>query len=124
MTNQRIVPIYTSRGDLGALMIFPYIYNISGEWIGFITAAKEVYSVLGHYVGYLADGPRVLRNRTYSFDKPKIAPPPVPEPIRSPATVPLAPLMSEIPYSIVDVLEEEPDRMVTMDAGELRQDLD
>jgi len=105
-------------------MVYPYLFNISGEWVGFVTPAKEIYTVLGYYAGYLADGPRILRKRAYSFDKPQIAPPPRPEKIAVPATVPLAPMMSELTYSVIDLLEEDPDRLTTVDSGELRQDLD
>jgi hypothetical protein len=48
----------------------------------------------------------------------------VPENIYPPAIVPLAPLMSELPYGILDVLDEEPDLMPARDFGELRPDLD
>jgi hypothetical protein len=125
MSNQiKLIPIYTTSGDLGAFMAYPYIYNVMGEWIGFITAEKEVYSVLGHFVGDLADGPRILRKRTYSFDKPRLEPPPHPKRIVAPATVPLAPMMAEVPFSLIDVLEDEPERLSTVDAGELREDMD
>ena len=105
-------------------MRYPYLYNISGEWIGFVTEDKEVYSVLGNYVGYLGDGPRILRSRAYSFDKPRLTPPPHPGRITAPATVPLAPMMSELTYSTIDLLDEEPERLTTVDAGELREDMD
>jgi hypothetical protein len=125
MTTQiRLIPIYTTSGDLGALMAYPYIYNTMGEWIGFVTAQREVYSVLGYFVGDLADGPRILRKRTYSFDKPRLEPPPQPSRISAPANVPLAPMMSEVPFSLIDVLEEEPEKLSTLDAGELREDMD
>jgi hypothetical protein len=124
MTNRKIIAIYTTRGDLGALMKYPYLFNISGEWIGFVNEEREVYSVLGNYVGYLADGPRILRKRAYSFDKPRLDPPEHPGRILAPATVPLAPMMSELTYSVIDLLEEEPERLGTVDAGELREDMD
>ncbi len=120
----RLIPIYTTSGDLGAFMAYPYIYSVTGEWIGFVTPDREVYSVLGYFVGDLADGPRILRKRTYSFDKPRLEPPPQPERVVTPANVPLAPLMSEISFSIVDVLEDEPEKLSTTDAGELREDMD
>jgi hypothetical protein len=40
-----------------------------------------------------------------------------------PATVPLAPLMSELTFSTVDVLLEEPNRLHTIDRGELKEDM-
>ena len=105
MTSRKIIPIYTTSGDLGALMIYPYVFNNRGEWIGFVTPEKEVYSVLGYYAGYLGDGPRILRKRTYDYDKPRLTVPRAPSIITRPATMPLAPLMPELPYSVIDVLE-------------------
>lgn len=124
MDRRKTIPIYTTRGDIGALMVYPYLFNAQGEWVGFITASKEVYSVLGHYVGYLGEGPRILRKRVYSFDKPRLTPLPAPPVLRVPNTLPLAPLMPELPFSVIDVLEDAPDQLPTLDAGELRQDLD
>lgn len=124
METRKIIPIYTTRGDLGALMVYPYLFNPMGEWIGFVTADKEVFSTLGHYVGYLGDGPRILRTRTYSFDKPKKKPLPPPPRLRVPTSVPLAPMMAELPFSVIDILDDSPEQLSTVDAGELRQDMD
>jgi hypothetical protein len=33
-------------------------------------------------------------------------------------------MMSELTYSIIDLLEEEPERLATADADELREDMD
>ena len=51
----RIIPIYSSRGEVEAFLVFPYLFNRSGEWIGWVTPQKEVYSVLGNYVGSLTN---------------------------------------------------------------------
>ena len=88
---RRIFPIYTSRGDLGAYLMYPYLYNLQGEWIGWVTMNREVYSVLGTYIGWLSDDPRILRNRADDFSKPRMDPPKPPQRIRVPATVPLPP---------------------------------
>jgi hypothetical protein len=124
MASRKIIPIYKSNGELGALMIYPYLFNTRGEWIGFITEKKEIYSVIGHYVGYLGGGPRILRKRTYNYDKSKLVPPRAPTNITRPATMPLASLMPELPFSVIDILEDEPQRLTTVDAGDLREDLD
>lgn len=122
--NNRAVPIYTTSGALGALLRYPYLYNPQGEWIGWVTATREVYSVHGHYVGWLSRDLRILRKRSYDHTRPMRVPPRQPPPLRPPATVPLPPMMSELRYSEIDVLDEEPDRLPTMDAGELREDMD
>jgi hypothetical protein len=119
-----LIPVYTSQGDAEAFLSYPYLFNRNGEWIGWVTPRREVYSVLGYYVGYLSNDPRILRKRATSTLKPRLAPPPPPPKIYPPATIPLAPLMSELPQNIIDVLQEEPERLHTLDAGELRPDLD
>jgi hypothetical protein len=123
-TQRALIPIYTSRGDIDAFLVYPYIFNRSGDWIGWVNARREVYSVLGYYVGYLSDDPRILRKRATTTLKPRLTPPPQPEPIRIPATLPLAPMMSELTFSLVDVLIEEPERLHTLESGEFREDLD
>jgi len=119
-----IIPIYTTKGDAEAFLAYPYLFNRLGEWIGFVTPQREVYSVLGYYVGYLSEDRRILRKRATSTLKPRKTPPPPPPKLRPPATVPLAPMMKEVTYSVLDVLLEEPERLHPPDAGELRQDMD
>ncbi len=121
---QRLIPIYTTSGDVGAYLSFPYLYNYIGEWVGWVRPDREIYSVLGHYIGWLTDDPRILRKRSYDFSKPRVTPPPPQPRVRVPATVPLAPMMSELTYTHIDVLEEEPHRLSTVDFDELREDMD
>lgn len=121
---RRPVPIYTSDGDLEAFLVYPFIYNAVGEWIGFITVEREVYSVEGSYVGWLSDDPRILRKRSCGFDKPRLTPPPPPGKLLVPSSHPLAPMMSELGYATVDVLQEEPERLATLDSGEFKEDMD
>jgi hypothetical protein len=120
----RSIPIYTSRGDWLALMVFPYLYSSVGEWVGFLTPGRQVYDVNGLYVGWLTDEPRILRKRTYDQIPPPAAPPPPPARIRPPATVPLPRMMAELPFEIIDVLQEEPERVHTTDTGDLKQDME
>ena len=124
ISSPRIIPVYTTRGDLGAYLVYPYILNRTGEWIGWVTPERLVYSVHGHYVGYLDNGPRILRKVSDSFDRPKRSPPQPPQRITLPVTVPLAPLMPELTFGIVDVLEESPELLPSVDFGELREDMD
>ena len=122
-THTGLIPVYTSKGDADAFLAYPYLFNRSGEWIGWVTTRREVYSVLGYYVGYLSNDPRILRKRATSTLKPRLKPPPQPQRIHPPATIALAPMMSELTQSIIDVLAEEPERLHTLDSGELREDL-
>ncbi|HVN54214.1 MAG TPA: hypothetical protein VMT46_07780 [Anaerolineaceae bacterium] len=120
----RPIAIYSSRGDLGAYMVYPNLFNPSGEWIGWVEPDRRVYSVLGYYVGYLTNDPRILRKRSADAMIPKRTPPPYPGRISPPASNPLAPLMSEISYDTIDVLFECPDQLHTLDTGEFKEDLD
>lgn len=123
-TPPRIIPIFSSRGEVEAFLVFPHLFNRSGEWIGWVTPQREVYSVLGNYVGFLTNDPRIVRKRSYDLTKPRLKVPPHPQRIITPAATPLAPLMSDLSQSLVDVLVEEPERLHTLDSGELREDLD
>jgi len=120
----KIIPIYTSKGDAEAFLVYPYLYNRLGEWIGWVTPHREVYSVLGYYVGEITSEPRILRKRVVDPPKPRKRPPAPPPKIAPPATVPLAPMMRELSYETIDILLDEPERLHTADAGELREDLD
>ncbi len=124
MPQTGLIPIYTTKGDAEAFLSYPYLFNRNGDWIGFITPQKEVYSVLGNYVGALTSEPRIVSKRTTSTLKPRLNPPPQPEKVYPPAAVPLPPMMAELSYSVIDVLLDAPERLHTIDSGEQRQDMD
>jgi hypothetical protein len=123
-TKNRPIAVYTSRGDVGAFLVYPYLFNQIGEWIGWITPQKDVYSVLGVFVGKLASPPRIVRRRAEDYDHPRKTPPPAPVKIYPPATVPLAPMMPELSFDAIDVLLEEPELLHPIDSGDLREDID
>jgi hypothetical protein len=120
----KAIPIYSTKGDWSALMVFPFVFNTLGEWVGWVTPDRQVYDVDGLYVGWLTPDPRVLRRRTYDQPLPRKTPPVAPERIRPPATVPLPPMMADLPFENVDVLLDEPERLHTTDTGELKEDVD
>jgi hypothetical protein len=124
MVQRKIIPIYTTRGDAEAFLSFPYLYNRLGEWIGWVTSNREVYSVLGYFVGEISLEPRILRRRITQGLKSRQKPPNAPPRLIVPATIPLAPLMGELIFGIMDVLLEEPERLHTLDSGELHEDID
>ena len=119
-----VIPIFTSRGDPEAFLVYPYIYNRQGEWIGWATSDRQIYSVLGYYVGTLTPEPRIVRRRITISRKAQKSSPPRPPRLSVPATIPLAPLMPDLRFGMMDVLLEEPERLHTLDAGEFREDLD
>lgn len=121
---RRIIPIYSSRGEAEAFLAFPYLFNRSGEWIGWVTPKREVYSVLGTYVAELTDDTRIVRKRSDDEIKPRLQPPKSPGKMSAPASIPLAPLMKDLPFHLIDILQDEPERLHTLDSGELKQDMD
>ncbi len=124
MLQTGLIPIYTTNGDAEAFLSYPYLFNRNGDWIGFITPQKEVYSVLGNYVGALTSEPRIVSKRTTSTLRPRLKPPPRPQKVYPPANIPLPPMMAELSHSVIDVLQDAPERLHTMDTGEQRQDMD
>ena len=119
-----LIPIYTSKGDAEAFLAYPNLFNRNGDWIGFVTSKREVYSVLGHFVGTLTNDPRIVTRRATATLKPRLSPPPKPQRVYLPTIIPLAPLMADLSHSIIDVLLDAPDRLHTLDFGEQRQDMD
>ncbi len=123
-TSKSIIPIFTTRGDAEAFLVYPYIYNRLGDWIGWVTPEREIYSVIGFYVGFLGEGPRILRKRVIEVTKIRRCPPEKPPKVYPPATVPLAPMMPELYHDTIDILLDEPERLHAGDSGEFREDLD
>lgn len=119
----RPIPLYTTSGDLGGFLLYPHIFNSQGDWIGWVTADKQVYSVHGLYVGWLSKDFRILRQRTLDRNHPQQNPPPEPARFRPPAQVPLPPMMAEISSSTIDVLEERPDLLPTRDSFAFTDDV-
>ena len=125
MNNTRLTPVYTTRGELDAFLSFPYIYNRMGEWIGWVTKDRMVYSVHGLYVGYFSKDNRILRKQSDAFSQERRTPPVAPQGrITIPAHLPLAPLLAELPFGVIDVLLEQPDLLPPLDFGEGREDMD
>jgi hypothetical protein len=120
----KLIPIYTTKGDADAFLQYPYIFNRNGEWIGFVAPNRDVYSVLGNYIGALTNDPRIVRKRTLEEIPPRVAPPPPPQKASPPAMSPLAPMMSELSYSLMDVLQDDPEKLHTLDSGRDKADMD
>jgi hypothetical protein len=114
--------IFTSRGDWGAFLIYPYLFNTSGEWIGWVTPQKEIFNLDGTYIGMISPDQRILRKKSLETVPPnREVPAPPPQP-RIPAAIPLPPQMTELSYDQFDVLEDMPGTLHTMDSGEFKPD--
>ena len=107
MTSTNLVPIYRSDGEWVALLQDRHLYNLRGEWIGWLEG-RAVFTRDGEYAGELSNDQRILRQRVRPQRQLRPAPPP-PPPIRVPPRVPLAPLLAELAWSVVDIFEEEPE---------------
>jgi hypothetical protein len=118
-------PLYTTRGQWAGLLIDGHLYNTQGDWIGWVERDGGVYSVVGEYVGWLTRDFRVLRKRGLGF-APHLRrrPPAGPvEHVTVPATVPLPPLLGETGFDTLDVFEEAPERLHTLDADPDAKDI-
>jgi hypothetical protein len=124
LETQKPLPIYTSNGEAGAIFVKPYIFNLAGEWIGWVDADNNVLSVHGHFVGKLSADRRIVRKREWGYGRERKTPPPAPPAIRPPTHFPFAPTLPELPTYLVDVLIEHPELMPSVDFGDLRDDMD
>lgn len=116
--------IYDTPGDWQATVIHWSIFDVRGDYIGFVrNEAYDVYTAYGEWIGNLISDGRIVRNR--HADRPPLLKqlPPKPEKPKLPASAPLQMLPAELGYSMLDVLDYDPDifkRMsdLTPDAGE------
>ncbi len=122
----KLIPLYTSHGDWAGIFYQGNLFNQSGEWVGWVLpGTNQVYSVVGDYIGWLSNDFRVLRKRATSNLIPRRPPPPTPPRIKVPPSVPLAPLLADLRFDVVDVFEEMPERLHTLDfIEETRPDMD
>jgi hypothetical protein len=116
-----MIPIYRSDGEWVAIYTEGNVYNVDGEWLGF-TMGRELYDPLGEFVGFLSDDKRLLRSRAEPRDKNRLTPPPRPSRPRFPPSMPLAPLLRALPYQLIDMFEEYPNRFLYV--SETRPDMD
>ena len=117
-------PIYTTRGDWAAMLVNNYyLYSPSGDWIGFLDLQKHVFNVRGEYVGWLSNDMRVLRKRDGAGSLHRMKGPPVQPRLKISPSVPLAPLMGDLGYDTIDVLEDMPERLDPYDMDAV-QDID
>lgn len=113
--------IYRSDGEWVGVYEGGNIFNIDGEWLGF-AAGREIFDPAGQYLGFLSDDRRLLRKKSLSQRPPRLLPPPRPPRPKIPASMPLPPMMRELPHHIIDMFEEYPDRLIYV--SETRPDMD
>jgi len=114
--------IFDTRGDWHATKLGDALFSTRGEYIGFVEG-QDVYKRDGEWIGRLSKDGRILRKRA-ERRRPfhPNPPPPPPKPGRLPPRAPLPPMMAELEYSTIDVLDEEPD--IFRRISDLRPDMD
>lgn len=114
--------IFDTRGDWHATRLGGFIYGTRGDYLGFVEG-EEVYKRDGEWIGRLSKDGRILRKRSERRRDLHPAPPrSAPKPERLPPRAPLPPMMAELNFSIIDVLDEEPD--IFKRISDLRPDMD
>ncbi len=103
-----IIPIYTTDGDCPAYLGYPYIFNTNGDWIAFVTEDRSVYSVQGKYIGWITNDPRIVRKVSDDDLMERLKPPKTPEKVKIIRSTTIPPMMSDLPNSQIDVLQDEP----------------
>jgi len=107
------------------MLIDTWLYNARGDWVGHLSKTGQVFSVTGKYVGWLSKDFRILRKKTPDQTIPAYLPPAHPVlKVRMPAHVPLAPLMADLTFDLLDVMQEEPERLHTLDDDPDAKDMD
>ncbi len=100
--------IWNTYGDWMATLIDGNIWDLTGTRVAWLDG-EDVYTNDGEWVGKLSKDCRVLRKRAAKRPPLRNDSPPAPPKPNMPARAPLPPSFSELTYSTVDVLEEDPD---------------
>ncbi|MBI5959201.1 MAG: hypothetical protein HY866_10730 [Chloroflexi bacterium] len=115
--------IFDTHGDWQATKIGDSIYSSRGEYIGFIENGIDIYKNDGEWVGRLSKDGRILRKRTERRRELHSNPPPKPpKPEKMPGRSPLPPMMAELDYGTIDVLEDDPE--IFKRISDLRPDME
>ena len=114
-------PIYRTDGAWVGVFTEGHVFSREADWVGFVIG-RQVFDPAGEYLGFLSDDRRLLRKRVLSDPPPKREPPDEPVRPRIPASMPLAPLLRELPYHIIDVFEEYEEQLMYI--SETRPDME
>jgi hypothetical protein len=115
------IPIYRTDGDWVGIFYQGNVFNTDGEWLGFVVG-REVFDPKGYYLAFLSDDQRMLRKRSVMGEPRYVPPPPRPQRPNIPTGAPLPPMFRALPYSLIDMFEEFPERFSYI--SETRPDMD
>jgi hypothetical protein len=114
--------IFDTRGDWQATKIGGFVYSSRGEYVAFVEG-DDVYKQDGEWIGRLSKDGRILRKRSERRRALHPNPPPrPPKPDKLPPRAPLPPMMAELDFSTVDVLDEDPE--IFKRISDLRPDME
>lgn len=114
--------IFDTRGEWLATKIGDAVYDTRGEYVAYLEG-EEVYKRDGEWIGRLSKDGRIVRKRTEIRRDLHPNPPERPsKPERMPARAPLPPMMAELDFSTVDVLDEDPE--IFKRVSDLRPDME
>lgn len=104
--------VYDTRGEWHATLIDGCLWDARGDYIGFVRGENhDVYTAYGEWVGNLAKDGRIVRKRNL-YERPKLLndrPARPAKPTNLPPRAPLPPLTGDLGYSLIDVLDWDPD---------------
>lgn len=115
------IPIYRSDGEWVAVFHQGHLFNTDGEWLGF-AVGRELFDPNGYYLAFLSDDQRMLRKRSVIEEPRWVKPPSRPQSPKIPSGAPLPPMFRNLPYSMIDMFEEFPERFSFI--SETRPDMD
>ncbi|HEX3053297.1 MAG TPA: hypothetical protein VHP83_21745 [Aggregatilineaceae bacterium] len=114
--------IFDTHGDWHATKLGNYLFSSRGEYIGYLEG-QDVYKRDGEWLGRLSKDGRILKKRSeVRHELHKNQPPEPAKPAKLPARAPLPPMMAELDFSTVDVLDEDPE--IFKRISDLRPDMD
>ncbi len=113
--------IWNTAGDWVATRAGDHIWDLTHTWVAWLDG-DDVYTPDGEWVGKLSRDSRILRKRTDRKPALRTDVPKKPDKPDLPGRAPLPPMFSELDYSTIDVLEEEPD--IFRRISSMRPDMD
>lgn len=100
--------IWNTAGDWVATLIDTSLWDLAGQWIGWVEG-NEVFTTDGEWVGTLSKDARILRKRSASRPPLRTDVPARPQKPELPGRATLPPSFSELNFSTIDVMEEDPE---------------
>jgi hypothetical protein len=120
-TKGQVQFIFDTAGEWHAAKVGNYIFDTTGEWVAFVEGG-EVWTTDGGWVGRLSRDGRIVRKRSAAPRPLREDIPAAPPKIKLPSHAPLPPMVAELNFGTVDVLEEDPD--IFKRVADLRKDMD